>query len=356
MKQNYNTQRASRLVTQERTNLWPGGKASVLTVLILSAMGLTMSYGQTAPTTLPGPVKIQATITNTAALHVERAGSQPSAMEIWPDNGGNDMRFLAPDGAGGQQVMSYFNDSGVIHSRVKVVVSGTYSGTPLGSTITPPTADPFMLGIWSNIVGSAMVIRPNQYNPTPPVTTHATIATMDATGNYRFAVFPDGSLNWAASNNNRWVSAGFDTKLYRSGAGQLSTNGSITAAAITDTPLAVSMTNNSSSSVKEGTLVVQDPSRENAFLPATSDSDPKVVGVAQGTIAAGASGPLVVHGFTQVSVTGTVHRGDQIVTAAETGAGRRVNSGETVPSGSVVGRVIGKPVNGKAGIMISQNM
>lgn len=327
---------------------------SALTLLTVLGIGLDVSFGQGVPTTLPGPVKVQATITNTAALHVERAGAQPSAMEIWPSNGGNDLRFVAPDGAGGQQVMSQFNDSGVIYSRVKVVVSGSYSGTPLGSTITPPTADPMMLGVWSTVSGPAMVIRPNQYNPTPP-NINASLATMDQAGKFKFSIHPDGSLNFSPANSNSLHTAGFDTKLYRSGPGQLATNGSITASAVKDTPLAISMVNNSGSGVTEGTLVVQDPSRDNAFLPATSDSDTKVLGVTQGKIAAGTSGLVVVQGIGQLAVTGRVNRGDKIVTS-NGGGGRRVNAGEVVPSGAVIGRVIGEPIDGKARIMISQNM
>lgn len=326
-------------------------KISVLTVAAVLGLYLEAAYGQGAPTTLPPPVKIQATIANTAALHVERAGNQPSAIDLYGNGGGNDIRFRVPDGAGGQQLMSYFNDSGAWFGRGRVVISGSYSGTPAGSTIQAPTADPIMLGIWSDIYGSAMIVRPNQYDAAPPV--NSCVATMDGAGKYRFSIHPDGSLNFAAANSNVIGSAGFDAKLYRSGAGRLSATGSFSAGAIKDTVSVIMMINNSTSSVSDGAIVVLDPTRANAFLPATTDLDTKVVGAVQGTIAAGASGPVVVQGIRQVSVTGTINRGDRIVTAAGTGVVRRVAAGETVPSGSVIGKATSTAVSGRASVMIS---
>lgn len=317
----------------------------------LLGISLEVSYGQGAPLTLSPPVKIQATITNTAALHVEKSGSQPSAVEIYPNYGGRDLRFVAPDGAGGQQVMSYFNDSGVFHNRVKTVVSGTASGTPLGSTISAPTADPMMLGIWSDILGSAMVIRPNQYDPAPPAT-NASLATMDGTGKYRFSIQPDGVLRFAAANSSTFNSAGFDTTLSRSGANQLLASGSFSAASIKDTASIITLLNNSGVAVSDGTLVVLDTSVDNAFLRASTDVDTKVIGVVQGTINAGASGPVAVQGVRELNVTGTINRGDRIVASTTVGSGRRVAAGETVPPGSIIGRATGAPVSGKANVLI----
>lgn len=318
-------------------------------VLYLGGM-VTATYGQT---TFTGPVNIQNTFSPTAALCVQRYGTQPSAMDLFANgSAGKALRILTPNG-GSPQVMTYFSDTGEWYSRAKMVVSGVYTGAlPTGSDMQSPSADPMMFGQWSDIEGPVMVIRCNPTNPTPPAT-NAALSTMDGTGKYRFSIFPDGSLNFAGSVSNTFNSAGFDTSLYRSGANQLSTSGNFSAAAIKDTSIAVTLTNGSGATVNDGSLVVINPNSDNSFLPATSDMDTKVLGVAVGNIAAGAAGQIALQGVRQVSVTGTINRGDRIVTSPTSGTGRRVAVGETPPAGAVIGKAAGIPVSGKAAVILS---
>lgn len=325
-------------------------KNSVLIFMALLGVALDLTNAQTS---FNGPINIQTTVTPTSALFVQRYGAQASAIDLLSNGGGGKcMRILAPDGVGGQQVMSYISDTGEWFSRSKMVVSGAFSSAlPSGSDILSPTADATMFGLWSDIQGPTMVIRPHQNNP--PTGTNATLSTMDGAGKYRFSIYPDGSLNFAAANSNTFNSAGFDTNLYRTGSGQLATAGNFSANSINDTSIVVTLVNNSASSVTDGMLVVADPSRDSAFLPATADMDTKVLGVAQGTIPAGASGLVAIQGVRQVSVTGTINPGDRIVTAAGTGIGRKVASGETPPAGCVIGKATGTPVSGKAAVMVT---
>ncbi len=71
---------------------------------------------------------------------------------------------------------TYINETGAIYTNAWMVISGALTDyvSPTPGDLHP-TGDTFMLGIWSDVLGPALVIRPTMAsNPDP------TLATMDA--------------------------------------------------------------------------------------------------------------------------------------------------------------------------------
>ncbi|HLH75317.1 MAG TPA: hypothetical protein VKV28_00800 [Candidatus Binataceae bacterium] len=286
-------------------------------------------------TNFAGPVAIQPQESPQAALQVDRVGNQPAAVDLYSHGGGTLMRFFAPDPTKGQVLRSYINDSGAFETNAWMVISGALSSD---SSPTPwvlsPTSDSFMLGLWSDVMGPALVIRPTQTTPSSP-----TLATMDGYGNYRFSILDDGSLNFAASDSNTFTSTNWDTVLHRVGPGQLRAEAEFSATSLADTPSVVDLVNDSNSTINAAMVVKIDPEHDNAIVPVTSPDDPAVVGVAQQTIAPGAVGQVLTRGIGRVAVTGTVLRGSILVSAAA-GVARALTPGEYPPPGAIIGKAL----------------
>lgn len=296
-------------------------------------------------TSYPGPVHINPVAPRSASLHVERAGTQSSALDIFGSSG-DAIRFWATDNS--TRMRGRFKNTGEYLTNGWFVISGSYGGTLANPNILLPTADNSMVEIWSNVAGSAVTLRPHSTG------TNASLATMDKDGKYRFSISPGGTLNFAGPNSNTFGSAGFDTSLYRTGPGAISTNGSFSAASFNDTDVTLTMVNNSTRTVQAGDVLVLDPGRDDAFLPSSPHSDNDVAGVARETIRAGEWGSVIVLGLHEVSVKGTVNRGDRVVKGSEAGTGRRANAGEEVPVGAVVGKALkGTAGGGKIDVLIT---
>ena len=282
-----------------------------------------------------------------AALEVDQAAGQPSVVDSYSHGLADHMRFFSPDPTKGDVLRTYINSSGALYTNAWMVISGTLSDYTIAApAVEHPTSDSFMLGIWSDVLGPALVVRPTMTsNPDP------TFATMDGAGNYRLAILPDGSLAFAGPGSNQFASSSWDTVLHRVAPGQLQTDGNFSAAGLTDTPSLITLLNNSSAAVTPGTVLVIDSSQDRAFVASQSPADTKVIGIANQTIAPGGSGLVQIHGIARVNVVGPVARGDLLVTSSTTGAAqstaaRRKRPWSPVPTlGSIIGKALTATTN-----------
>jgi hypothetical protein len=150
----------------------------------------------------------------TSAVAIAKGIGASSGLDLGLDGTGKALRFFYP---GISNPRTYFNDSGMLYTNGWAVISGTYQGAGDGFNINPPSPDPFMLGIWSDVGGPAVQVRgssaPGSY----------LISGLDQSANYTFSLEANGRLNWGGSTR-----AAMDTNLYRAGAGSLTTDGSLT--------------------------------------------------------------------------------------------------------------------------------
>jgi len=291
------------------------------------------------PMALDGQLSVQGPPVPEAALEVDQAASQPSVVDSYSHGLAAHMRFFSPDPTKGDVLRTYINQSGALYSNAWVVISGAISDYTIAAPqVLHPTDDSFMLGIWSDVDGPALVVRPSLTDG------EATLATMDAGGNYRLAVLPDGSLVFFGPGSNQFASSSWDTVLHRVGPGQLQTDGNFSAAGLTDTPSLVTLLNNSLAVVTPGTVVVIDSSQDRAFAPSQSRADSKVIGIANQTIAPGASGLVLTRGIARINVVGPVARGDLLTTSSTTGFAQSADGLASRP-GSIIGKALTATTN-----------
>ena len=274
-----------------------------------------------------------------AALEVDRAQDQPAAIDVYNHGQNYLMRFFTLDPNKGDVLRTYINDGGAFYSNAWMVISGALSDYTIAAPqVLHPTGDSFMLGIWSDVNGPAMVVRPSLTEGEP------TIATTDAGGNYRLAILPDGSMVFSDAVSNEYASSAWDTVLHRVGPGHLQTDGNFSAGAITDTPDLITLLNNSQSAVAAGAVVIIDASQDAAFIPSQSQGDTKLIGVASESIAAGTSGLVATRGMALVNVKGPVARGDLLITSGTTGVAQSAAGKHPVP-GSILGKALTATTN-----------
>ncbi len=252
------------------------------------------------------------------------------------------MRFFSPDPVKGDVLRTYINETGAIYTNAWMVISGALTDyvSPTPGDLHP-TGDSFMLGIWSDVLGPALVIRPTMTsNPDP------TLATMDGAGNYRLAILADGSLVFADSGSNQFANSSWDTVLHRVGPGQLQTDGNFSAAGLSDTPSLTTLLNNSQVSIPSGTVLIIDTTADRAFVPSRLLGDTKVVGIANQAIAAGASGMVLTRGIARVNVLGPVARGDLLITSNTAGYAQSVPLNKAPRPGSIIGKALSPTTKG----------
>jgi hypothetical protein len=291
------------------------------------------------PVALNRQLSVQGPAAPEAALEVDRMLDQPAAIDVY--NHGQDylMRFFTPDPVKGNVLRTYINDGGAVYSNAWMVISGGLSDYTIATPqVLHPTGDTFMLGIWSDVNGPAMVVRPSLTEGEP------TIATTDAGGNYRLAILPDGSMVFSDAVSSEYASSAWDTVLHRVGPGHLRTDGNFSAAAIIDTPNLITLLNNSSSTVTPGTVLVIDTTQDAAFVPSQAQADTKVIGVASEPIAAGTSGLVATGGVARVNVKGPVARGDLLITSGASGIAQSVGAKKPMP-GSIIGKALSATTN-----------
>lgn len=320
-----------------------GRRSSSIVFAIAVALSLLYPGAGRAqvPTDFNGPVSIQGAPVPQAALQVDRAPNQPAVVDLYSHgDGGDHMRFFSPDPTKGDVLRTYINEAGAIYTNAWMVISGALTDY---TSPTPddlhPTGDSFMLGIWSDVLGPALAVRPsNEDDPT--------LATMDSAGNYRLAILADGSLVFADSGSNQFANSSWDTILHRVGPGQLQTDGNFSAAGLSDTPSLITLLNNSQVSITSGAVLIIDTTADRAFVPSQLSGDIKVVGIANQTIAAGASGMVLTRGIARVNVLGPVARGDLLITSNTTGYAQSVPLASTPVPGSIIGKALAATANG----------
>jgi hypothetical protein len=301
--------------------------------LILVTLFQGVAYAQTY---FPDQVVIQSSAPPQSALTVDRLGLQPSAIDLFTNGGGDQIRFFG-DTSQGPFLRSYFNDQGAFYSNAWMVISGTLSSGSTTPVDLHPTNDSFMLGLWSDVPGPTFVVRPNT-NSHPD----AVAGFMDNYGAYRLAILADGSFTFAAPGTNANAHANgapfsattFDTTLRRVGPGQLRTDGNFAARNV-----AVALTNGSLTSVPAGTVLGVAPNTDDAFVVSMLDSDSGVAGIALAAIGSGASGPVVTHGIIGVAVIAPVVRGAVLVSAGN-GLARSLAPSEVPPPGAIIGKAL----------------
>lgn len=178
-------------------------------------------------------------LSNTAAVRINGGAGSSSVLDIFSygytaGKDGKAMRFFDdhPFPAGVNfEPRSYFNTQGAYYSNAWMVISGQTAGTGDNYNIRPPTGDPFMLGIWSDIAaGPAMQVRGSSGKSNGSYL----FSGIDTGGSYTFSIEEDGELKWGApffidpnTNAKKPGSANhaaLDTNLYRSAPGVLQTD------------------------------------------------------------------------------------------------------------------------------------
>jgi hypothetical protein len=178
----------------------------------LEGDGLFTWSEQTLQYVLDGPDIIN----GQAALKILKGIGTYSALDFYLDGTGRAMRFFAPLST---HPTTYFGDSGAMYTCAWVIISGTKADEDNDNfRVIPPSTDPTMLGIWSDVGGPAVEIRgslaPNSH----------LLSGMDPEGNKTFAVEHDGTLRWGTSTRDN-----LDTALGRVGPNKLRTSGSFEA-------------------------------------------------------------------------------------------------------------------------------
>ena len=166
----------------------------------------------TAPQTFSSRVQVTGVSgPGNTAVTIQKGTGASSALDVKLDGTGKALRFYSPYET---QARTYFNDDGMLHTNGWMTISGTFHGTGDGYAIDPPTQDPFMLGIWSDVGGPALQVRSSLAEGS------YLFSGLDEYGKYTFSVEASGALRWGASTR-----AAIDTNLYRIGAAILRTDG-----------------------------------------------------------------------------------------------------------------------------------
>jgi hypothetical protein len=148
------------------------------------------------------------------SVSIQKGGGVPSALDIRLDGTGRAVRFFVPEN---KEPRTYFNDAGMLYSNGWVVISGTYTGTGEGYNIEPPSKDPSMLAVWSDVLGPAIQVRAANAGADSYL-----FQGLDRQAQYTFSVEQNGALRWGAASR-----AAMDTNLYRSTVKTLKTDGSL---------------------------------------------------------------------------------------------------------------------------------
>jgi hypothetical protein len=150
-----------------------------------------------------------------STVTIDQRGAPAVALDLRLDGKRRAMRFYTPEQ---KEPRAYFNESGQYYTNGWLTISGTMSGEGDGYNIDPPTLDPAMLHVWSDVIGPAIAVRTaNTDNLGSYI-----FQSYDRTGNYRFSIEQNGGLRWGEKKR-----ADMDTNLYRGAAKTLKTDGSL---------------------------------------------------------------------------------------------------------------------------------
>jgi hypothetical protein len=109
----------------------------------------------------------------------------------------------------------------MLYTQGWVTISGTMKGDGEDYRIEPPSLDPSMLYVWSDVIGPAIEVRTANTDDRGSYLFQG----LDRIGNYVFSIEQKGELRWGAASR-----AAMDTNLYRSAANTLKTDGTLVVA------------------------------------------------------------------------------------------------------------------------------
>jgi hypothetical protein len=178
--------------------------------------GLALWAGM-APMRAAGPEPAAApNVGEFSAVKIDKRGVS-SALDIRLDGKGRAVRFYAPEG---KDPRTYFNDAGMLYTNGWMVISGVMTGAGDGYNIEPPTKDPSMLAVWSDVLGPAIQVRAANAGADSYL-----FQGLDRKAHYTISIEQDGGLRWGAASRKE-----MDTRLYRSAAKTLKTDGALVVA------------------------------------------------------------------------------------------------------------------------------
>jgi hypothetical protein len=106
----------------------------------------------------------------------------------------------------------------MLYTQGWVTISGTMQGNGEDYRIEPPSLDPAMLYVWSDVIGPAIEVRTaNTGDPGSYI-----LQALGRKAEYTFSIEQNGGLRWGAKKR-----ADMDTSLYRSAENTLKTDGSL---------------------------------------------------------------------------------------------------------------------------------
>jgi hypothetical protein len=182
---------------------------AILALAIGSWLTLSGAAQDAAPNDLPSG--------HFAHVTIEKKAGTVSALDFHLDGSGRAVRFYAANSERPTDPRTYFNDNGMLYTNGWMVISGTMSGSGEGFNIEPPSRDPAMLYLWSDILGPALEVRAANAGPESYL-----FQGLDRDAHYTFSLEQNGTLRWGAASRAR-----MDTDLYRATAKTLRTDGSL---------------------------------------------------------------------------------------------------------------------------------
>jgi hypothetical protein len=152
-----------------------------------------------------------------STVKIDQQGTVP-ALDFHLNGKARAIRFFTPEQ---KDPRAYFNESGQFYTNGWMTISGSMKGTGDGYNIEPPTLDPSMLSVWSDVIGPAIEVRTANTDDRGSYLFQG----LDRTANYVFSVEQNGALRWGAASR-----AAMDTTLYRRAAKTLKTDGRLVVA------------------------------------------------------------------------------------------------------------------------------
>jgi hypothetical protein len=192
---------------------------SIIFLLIGLAAGILIGTGGAPWTPAGANPGARAKVGEFSTVKIDQQGAIP-ALDFHLNGKARAIRFFTPEQ---KEPRAYFNESGQFYTNGWVTISGTMSGKGDGYNIVPPSLidgrqDPFMLAVWSDVIGPALEVRTaNTDDPGSYV-----FQAMGRNAEYTFSIEQNGGLRWGAKKR-----ADMDTNLYRGAAKTLKTDGSL---------------------------------------------------------------------------------------------------------------------------------
>jgi hypothetical protein len=190
---------------------------SLIVLLIGLALGLLIGISIAHWTPAGAAPPVPAKVGEFSTVKINQRDGKP-VLDFRLDGKGRAVRFYTPEQ---KNPRTYFNDAGMLYTQGWVTISGTMKGDGDGYNIEPPTLDPSMLYVWSDVIGPAIEVRTANTDDRGSYIFQG----LDRTANYVFSIEQNGALRWGAASR-----AAMDTSLYRSSAKTLKTDGRLVVA------------------------------------------------------------------------------------------------------------------------------